>query len=464
MRALFLFLIVVVAFLLVLRFYPTSGVEAEDAARGTQREALAQAGQASLPGPEPAAAGGVRFLTRPEDGAGAPYRGARSAESVRPVEAAAEPLPEERDGRLPSWLEGIEAEPVRAGGEAELALARSILHGSLSDVARALGDPGLGWSDERCLMILAFKEALEGRRDQALEHLEGLGGDVAWSGGDQERVRAALTGSAVDLSLAAARAEGATGLAMEMALAAREAPLLAQERAYARAAQLYSQLLLSELDAPWEADRAAVDSWSAGLNAAQDHHRLDPRGSWPSVEMVVEEGDSLTVIRKRYLERHPGRLMCTGLIAAANALRGYLQPGQKLRIPTDPVEVLVDLGARRVLILMGPEVVRSYEVGVGRQGQETIVGSFTAGEKQENPSWFPLGKPMVPFGDPRNPLGTRWISWERDGGKTSYGFHGTSDPESIGRAASDGCIRFRNEEVEEFFELVPVGCPILVRP
>ena len=52
-----------------------------------------------------------------------------------------------------------------------------------------------------------------------------------------------------------------------------------------------------------------------------------------------------------------------------------------------------------------------------------------------------------------NPLGTRWIGLSRKG----YGIHGTNNPRSIGRRASHGCIRMRNRDVEELFEMVAVG-------
>jgi hypothetical protein len=45
-------------------------------------------------------------------------------------------------------------------------------------------------------------------------------------------------------------------------------------------------------------------------------------------------------------------------------------------------------------------------------------------------------------------------------GYKGYGIHGTNMPNSIGRAASHGCIRMRNQDVEELFELVQVGDPV----
>ena len=466
MRAIFLFLVVVVAFLLVLRFYPSDGVEgAEDRGRetvaGMLEERRDEGTRARFATPSPEA------LSERSAGLDAGLGNGRSDAVREPDVRGAMPAEEAVSSNgAPSWLDELEADPVVArGGRSEVALGEAILHGTVSDVVRLLDDPGLGYDDERCLVVLAFKEAMEGRRQRALEHAEKLGDSPTWRSGEEERLRAALTGAAVGVEPSRARGGGPVAFAMEMSLALREAQVFFEERRYAPAARLFSELIVNELDAPWREHRGALANWGQMLNLAQDEHRWNPRADWPGVEMVVEAGDSLTTIRKRYLGNYPERLMCTGLIAKSNRLTGYLQPGQRLRVPTEPVEVLVDLSAFRVCVLIGGQVARTYEVGTGRAGEDTITGLFTAGEKQTNPSWFPRGQEMVPFGDPRNPLGTRWIPWMRPGGeRTSYGFHGTNQPESIGSAASDGCIRFRNAEVEEFFEVVPEGTRITVRP
>jgi lipoprotein-anchoring transpeptidase ErfK/SrfK len=57
---------------------------------------------------------------------------------------------------------------------------------------------------------------------------------------------------------------------------------------------------------------------------------------------------------------------------------------------------------------------------------------------------------------PGNPVGTRWMGLSAAG----YGIHGTNAPGSIGKAASHGCIRMRNRDVEELFELVGVGVTV----
>jgi L,D-transpeptidase ErfK/SrfK len=41
--------------------------------------------------------------------------------------------------------------------------------------------------------------------------------------------------------------------------------------------------------------------------------------------------------------------------------------------------------------------------------------------------------------------------------KPHYGIHGTNNPPSIGTAASNGCIRMFNKDVEELFNKIPVN-------
>ncbi|MBK6488145.1 MAG: L,D-transpeptidase [Gemmatimonadetes bacterium] len=43
-----------------------------------------------------------------------------------------------------------------------------------------------------------------------------------------------------------------------------------------------------------------------------------------------------------------------------------------------------------------------------------------------------------------------------------YALHGTDVPSSIGSAASHGCVRLRNEDIETLYRIVPVGTPVYI--
>ncbi|TWI31079.1 L,D-transpeptidase [Paracoccus sulfuroxidans] len=115
-----------------------------------------------------------------------------------------------------------------------------------------------------------------------------------------------------------------------------------------------------------------------------------------------------------------------------------------------------------------------YGVAVGRN-ELVWRGRATVGRKAEWPSWTPTpdmikrnpgqyakwadGMP----GGPTNPLGARALYlYDARGNDTAIRIHGTTEPGSIGRAVSNGCIRMRNEAVMALFDQVPDGTPVYV--
>jgi hypothetical protein len=313
---------------------------------------------------------------------------------------------------------------------------------------------------DRALLLEAFARALSGEHQTAVSLSSKIEDKARLDERECALFEAALTGQ----SPAGPASGGPVASAMEMALLAREAQRALDAREFPAAAAAFSALLVGEINAPWPADRALLAAWTAGLDTAQHEHRWNPRGSWPAAEMTVGSGDTLIALRKRFLAERPGSVLCTGLIERANRLRGHLQPGQVLKVPTDPARILVDLEDRWALFFLGSEVAGAWPVGIGRPGEDTPPGEYVVRNKLENPPWMKEGQEPIPFGDPRNPLGTRWMGWSTlDDGRTSYGFHGTWEPESIGQAASDGCIRLLNEDVEELFQVLPEGAPIRIQ-
>jgi len=66
-------------------------------------------------------------------------------------------------------------------------------------------------------------------------------------------------------------------------------------------------------------------------------------------------------------------------------------------------------------------------------------------------------------GGPMNPMGARALYLYEGNRDTLYRIHGTNEPESIGRAASSGCIRMRNIDVIDLYNRVQVGARVVVR-
>jgi lipoprotein-anchoring transpeptidase ErfK/SrfK len=68
----------------------------------------------------------------------------------------------------------------------------------------------------------------------------------------------------------------------------------------------------------------------------------------------------------------------------------------------------------------------------------------------------------MPGGIDENPLGSRAIYLFANGRDTLFRIHGTNEPNSIGTAASSGCIRMLNEEVETLYDDIVIGTKVIV--
>lgn len=129
--------------------------------------------------------------------------------------------------------------------------------------------------------------------------------------------------------------------------------------------------------------------------------------------------------------------------------------------PESGTRLVVKLSDRRVYLHKDDNVVGQYALAVGQEGWETPTGTYKILDKEQNPSWIhPITGVESPPG-PSNPLGKAWIGFWTDG-KTEIGFHGTNQEELIGQAVSHGCLRMRNEDIEDVFARVDVGTPVIV--
>lgn len=173
---------------------------------------------------------------------------------------------------------------------------------------------------------------------------------------------------------------------------------------------------------------------------------------------MVQSGDSLDRIARN-------NKTTIDLIRKMNGIEGNLiYAGQRLMLPAAPFEVHVDKSDRQLDLTMNGKLFKRYSVGIGKYGK-TPVGAFNTVVHQTNPDWAPPSGGIIPFGDPRNVLGTRWMSFEDKARPDlkGFGIHGTSARDSIGGETSNGCIRMLNEDVEEVFMLIPRGTKVVIQ-
>ncbi|MFJ7725446.1 L,D-transpeptidase [Neobacillus sp. NPDC097160] len=128
-------------------------------------------------------------------------------------------------------------------------------------------------------------------------------------------------------------------------------------------------------------------------------------------------------------------------------------------LPGDPF-VIVNKTKNELALINENKVQTVVSVGTGKTQELTPEGLFTIIVKAKEP-YFRRGN--IPGGDPKNPLGARWIGFDaKDTDGRTYGIHGTNQPATIGKYVSKGCIRSQNEVISSLFPLIPLGTKILV--
>jgi lipoprotein-anchoring transpeptidase ErfK/SrfK len=131
-----------------------------------------------------------------------------------------------------------------------------------------------------------------------------------------------------------------------------------------------------------------------------------------------------------------------------------------------PGTILIRTHERRLYFVLSDGSAVRYRVAVGKRGKQWFGEAMIDG-KHLKPAWVPPADvkkdnpklpDMIPGGDPGNPMGAAAITLSGD----KYAIHGTNRPDSIGTAASYGCIRMLNEDITDLFARVNVGATVVV--
>lgn len=128
--------------------------------------------------------------------------------------------------------------------------------------------------------------------------------------------------------------------------------------------------------------------------------------------------------------------------------------------------IVVIEGTRKLTLYKAgsTRVEKRYRCAVGMAHYPTPKGTFTIIDKVKNPDWTNPGsdwaKDMPPYigPGPSNPLGTRALYLSAPGIR----IHGTNNVNSIGTAASHGCMRMKRHDVEDLYPRVPIGTTVYI--
>jgi hypothetical protein len=148
----------------------------------------------------------------------------------------------------------------------------------------------------------------------------------------------------------------------------------------------------------------------------------------------------------------------------AAVMTPYLPNGQLGWVRLDPRRldsgrtnrsIVVDLSERRAELRNRDEVEKSFVVTVGAPGAETPTGRFAVTDTfrgKLNPAY---GCCAVAITATQPHLPSGWLGGNR------IAFHGTSGP--LGVAASHGCVRAADSDVNTLVNKVPLGTPVFIR-
>lgn len=169
-------------------------------------------------------------------------------------------------------------------------------------------------------------------------------------------------------------------------------------------------------------------------------------------------------------------LLCSGALVGSAATPAYSDETSESALRTYAVTrsevekarlanhwVVLDLSDRTVYLYSGSELVNSYSVAIGTSETPTPTGEFAVTQLVVNPVWQSPWTGEVRSPGPNSALGLRWIGFTHNS-EGAFGFHGTPTVESIGHAASNGCVRMHNDDVVELFDQVAIGTVVSVVP
>ncbi|MCP4434085.1 MAG: L,D-transpeptidase [Actinomycetia bacterium] len=136
-----------------------------------------------------------------------------------------------------------------------------------------------------------------------------------------------------------------------------------------------------------------------------------------------------------------------------NGTRGYIDTSQ-VDLSQHDYRVELDLSERRLVAYKGSEAIAETLVVIGNDSRRTPTGRFYITDKSDR-------TPSAAYGTRMLPLNVYSEQLDRfSDGVPVIAMHGTSRPDLIGQAASNGCVRMPNEVVELLYDQLPVGTQV----
>jgi lipoprotein-anchoring transpeptidase ErfK/SrfK len=184
----------------------------------------------------------------------------------------------------------------------------------------------------------------------------------------------------------------------------------------------------------------------------------------PGKTKDIKTGDTLSVPNVAPFDLTTVKHLTPGSELAANDI----EDEAKAEPEAGKTAVKIDTRTSMLTVFEDGKLIAAYPVTIGSEQTESPIGDWKVrgvaklpdyrhdesllnkGERSDKFHLLPPG--------PNNPVGVVWIALNKKG----IGLHGTSDPDSIGRSASHGCVRLANWDVIRLAEKIKAGVPVAI--
>ena len=139
-----------------------------------------------------------------------------------------------------------------------------------------------------------------------------------------------------------------------------------------------------------------------------------------------------------------------------NGITGYVR-AKDVWVGKVRTRIEVDLSERTVTLFRDGREVLTAQAAIGTSATPTPLGEFYVNQRLIPES---DGGPFGPGAIGISAFSEVLTGWAQGG---PIAIHGTNQPWSIGRAASNGCLRVRNDLLERIFDATLAGTPVAIR-
>lgn len=219
-------------------------------------------------------------------------------------------------------------------------------------------------------------------------------------------------------------------------------------------------------DVPAQAKLKALPYQTAAESIAEKFHTdVDFLGELnPGKTKDIKAGDKLSVPNVELFDLGTVKDLKPGSELAVNDL----EDDAKDEPVTTKTAVKIDTQSSMLTVHEDGKLIAAYPVTIGSEQTESPVGDWKVRGVAKMPN-FRYDKAMLNKGErsdkfhilppgPNNPVGVVWIALNKKG----IGLHGTSDPDSIGRSTSHGCVRLANWDVIRLAGKIKAGVPVSI--